>query len=347
MTEVDFIIVGQGLAGTVLGITLEQKGCSVFIIDKKKENSASRVAAGLYNPVVFKRLTLSWMAKQLIPFAESFYLDAELILIEKFLHRIAILKLIDSGEELQIWINKQNDPDLIDFVHPLSNPVFQNKNIDCKEIFPAGFLDVKKFMESYRRRLIQNEKIDEGEFKNEELLIEKDFVFYKKRKAKKIIFCEGVNAMQNPWFREIQFLPAKGEMLTISCEGLPADHILMKDKFLIPIEKNIFKAGSNYEWNFVNDLPTEKIGTEIENQLRKMIDRDFKIINHEAAIRPTMKDRRPVLGIHPHCAQIGIFNGLGTKGVMLAPYFAQQFFDLLSQKIKSLPEEIDINRFYC
>src|SRR5450432_409066 len=99
MTEFDFIIVGQGLAGTVLGITLEQKGCSVFIIDKKKENSASRVAAGIYNPVVFKRLTLSWMAKQLIPFAESFYREAELILDEKFLHRLSILKLIDSGEE--------------------------------------------------------------------------------------------------------------------------------------------------------------------------------------------------------------------------------------------------------
>lgn len=345
MTEIDYIIVGQGLAGTVLGITLEQNGCSVFSVDKKKENSASRVAAGIYNPIVFKRLTLSWMAKQLIPFAESFYQNAEIYLGEKFLHRMSILKGIDSGEELQTWNKRQNDPGLIDFVHPFSNQLFQN-SIDCKEIFPAGFLDVKKFIDCYRSRLIQDRRIDREEFKYEELLIENDFIFYKTLKAKKIIFCEGVNATQNPWFSEIQFLPAKGEILTVFCEGLPADHILMKEKFLIPVEKNIFKTGSNYDWSFENDLPTEKIRAELENALRKMIDGDFEIINHEAAIRPTMKDRRPVLGIHPDCAQIGIFNGLGTKGVMLAPYFARQFFDSLSQKIKSFPREVDIKRFY-
>lgn len=346
MTEVDFIIVGQGLAGTVLGITLEQNGCSVFFIDKQKENSASRVAAGLYNPLVFKRLTLSWMAKQLIPFAESFYQRAELVLNAKFLHRVPILKLIDSDEEWQMWNRKQNDPELIDFVNHSSNQFFQNKNIGCKKIFPAGFLAVKKFIECYRKLLIENKRLADEDFQPEELQFESDFVFYKKIKAKKMIFCEGVNAGQNPLFSEIQFSPAKGEMLTIFCEGLPDDHILMKEKFLIPIEKNIFRAGSNYEWDFENDLPTEKTGLEIENQLKKMIDRDFEIINHEAAIRPAMKDRRPVLGIHPENEKIGIFNGLGTKGVMLAPYFAQQFFNLLSQKIKSLPAEIAINRFY-
>lgn len=347
MREVEFIIVGQGLAGTVLGITLEQKGSSVFFVDKKKENSASRVAAGIYNPVVFKRLTLSWMAKELIPFAESFYQNAELLLNEKFLHRLSILKRMDSGEELQMWNQKQNDPGLIDFVHSYSNSVFQNKNTEYKEVFPSGFLDVKKFIDTYRNRLIQNTGIDEEDFDHSELNTEKDFVFYKKLKAKKIIFCEGVNAIQNPWFREIQFLPAKGEILTIRCEGLPEDHILINKKFLIPTGKNIFKAGSNYEWNFENDWPTQKIRMELEDSLRKMINHDFEIIHHEAAIRPTMKDRRPVLGIHPGCTQIGIFNGLGTKGVMLAPYFAHQLFDLISQKIKSLPREIDINRFYC
>jgi glycine/D-amino acid oxidase-like deaminating enzyme len=346
VTEVDFIIVGQGLAGTVLGITLEQNDCSVFFIDKKKENSASRVAAGIYNPLVFKRLTLSWMAKQLIAFAESFYQEAEIILKEDFLHPLSILKLIDSDEELQMWNRKKNDEDLIDFIKPFSSLFFQNKNVHCKEIFSSGFLDVKKFIDRYRNRLTQNSKIADEDFQYNELQIENDFVFYKNIKTKKIIFCEGINAIQNPFFKEIKFLPAKGEILTIVCEGLPEDHILMKGKFLIPVAENIFKAGSNYEWNFENDLPSGKIKTEIENDVQKMIDRDFKTINHEAAIRPTMKDRRPVLGIHPHYKQIGIFNGLGTKGVMLAPYFAQQFFDLLSQKIKLLPNEIDINRFY-
>ncbi|MEL7021711.1 MAG: hypothetical protein AAGK47_08885, partial [Bacteroidota bacterium] len=60
--------------------------------------------------------------------------------------------------------------------------------------------------------------------------------------------------------------------------------------------------------------------------------------------RPTVKDRRPFLGKHPDFSRLAIFNGLGTKGASLGPYFAQQMTNHLLQQT-ALEPDVDITRF--
>ena len=58
-----------------------------------------------------------------------------------------------------------------------------------------------------------------------------------------------------------------------------------------------------------------------------------------------MVDRRPVIGCHPEEDRVAIFNGLGTKGVSLAPYFSDLFAQHLVEN-RQLCSEVDVRRFF-
>ena len=162
--------------------------------------------------------------------------------------------------------------------------------------------------------------------------------------AHQLIFCEGYRAAQNPFWKHLPFLPSKGEVLTIRSQQLHLDHILNKTISILPIGEHLFKVGSTYSWDELNDTPTEKEKANLLQQLGKIIKVPYEVIGHRAAIRPTVKDRRPFIGFHPEQLQVGIFNGLGTKGVLLAPYFANHFADHLLEKTE-LMKEVDVKRF--
>ena len=139
-------------------------------------------------------------------------------------------------------------------------------------------------------------------------------------------------------------IPAKGEIVVIRCNELPQDFILLSGMFIVPIGDHKFRCGATYEWKFKNELPTESGKTKLLEMLNDVIKVDFEIIEHTSGVRPTMKDRRPVIGMHPEFSNVGIFNGLGTKGVSLAPYFANQFVEYLENG-GSLNIEVDVRRF--
>jgi len=159
-----------------------------------------------------------------------------------------------------------------------------------------------------------------------------------------VIFCEGYRVLDNPFFKQLPFTHAKGEILTIYAKKLKLDKILSKGIFILPIGNHFFKVGSTYNWNDLDEKPTEHGKNEIVDKLEKIIGTSFEIISHRAGIRPTVIDRRPILGFHPVFANLGILNGLGTKGVSLAPFFANHFVEFLEDGKPLLPE-VDINRF--
>jgi len=172
------------------------------------------------------------------------------------------------------------------------------------------------------------------------LVLNETGVTYKDFSASKIIFCDGVEAQNNPYWETLPFLPSKGEILTIKAD-MNLSHILNRKIFILPVGENLFKVGSTYSWKFENASPTEAAKAELITQLKSIIKIPFEVIDHTAAIRPTVKDRRPMIGLHKHYAQVGIFNGLGTKGCLLAPFFADHFAGYLSGK-NELMEEVDV-----
>jgi glycine/D-amino acid oxidase-like deaminating enzyme len=159
-----------------------------------------------------------------------------------------------------------------------------------------------------------------------------------------VIFCDGVASAQNPWFRNLPFAPNKGEMLLIEAADIPSTHIFKRGMSLVPWKENIFWVGSSYEWEFEHERPTGIFRDRTKVLLDQWLKTGFKIIDHRAAVRPATIERRPFAGFHPQYPSLGIFNGMGTKGCSLAPFFAQQ----LAQHIRHhtpLQPEVDIKRF--
>lgn len=345
-----YIIIGQGLAGTILAQTFLKQGKSVMLIDEPSLSKASKIAAGLYNPVVFKRLVKSWMADELIPCMDDFYSDSEKLLKANFYFKKQIVRLFAEEQEKILWLKKTEEPVgkylskileedfLMDVIH---NP------LGSSEVLDAGNLDTRLFLDAFRNYFIENKMLLEEKFDYDLLRISKNFVTYKNITADKIIFCEGFKTTKNPYFSWLPFKLTKGEIITIKLlkdTRFGFDKVINKAVFILPIGNNTYKVGATYEWNDLNETPTEKGKSDLVEKLQKVLKLPFEIIDHQAGIRPTVNDRRPLIGLHPQHPALGVFNGMGTKGVMLAPYFAKHFFDFLETNIP-LEKEVNIGRF--
>jgi glycine oxidase len=348
--EKNYIIVGQGIAGTVLAHSLINRGRSVVIIDDPSLSKASKVAAGLYNPVVFKRLVKSWMADELIPFMDKFYTEAEQLLDSKFYYKKKIVKLFAEPGEKEFWLKKINE-DVGKYLskeidHNFLNSILNNP-MGSSEVIEAGNLDTNAFLDSSREYFRSGGFLLEEVLDQDSVKISEDHVNYKDYRAKKIIFCEGFRSTVNPWFDWLPFKLTKGEIITIKLNDgnvIPDEKVINKGVFILPLGKGLYKVGSTYEWNELNEETTEKGKSELVDKLRKVLKVNFEIIKHEAGVRPTVSDRRPILGLHPNHPALVVFNGMGTKGVMLAPYFAEQLIDFLELG-KELNKEVSIDRF--
>lgn len=344
----DYIIVGQGLAGSMFYHSLVKRGKNIFVIDKFNATSSSNVAPGIIHPITGRRIVKSWLADTLFPFAEETYREIEKEFDEQLFFRTNILELIHSVKEQNDWSIKSSLPEMRNYfsgenTDDLYNDVLvdQPKKIS---ISMSGWLHVTKLISLIRQQIITNNLLLNENFDSNQLELLPDGVVYKNIEADKIIFCEGYRALQNPYWKHLPFLPAKGEVLTIRSEQLQLNHILIKAMFILPIGDHLFKVGATYSWDNVNEVPTEKAKEDLLNQLHKVINVPYEVVDHKASVRPTVKDRRPFIGFHHMHQHVGILNGLGTKGVLLSPYFSNHFAEYLSGKTE-LMKEVNVNRF--
>jgi len=344
----DFIIVGQGIAGSVLALALTKANYSVLVIDEPSLSSCSRVAAGIWNPIVFKRLTKSWLADDVVPELLAFYRDASNLLGIQLIHERAILKPFTEEQEKNLWIKKteSNQKFLDSEIYHDLNLSTQDTLADYSRVLQAGNLDVKGFLEKTREHLMQSDSYLAESFDHSLLQRHEQGVSYQNLTARHVVFCEGHLLRQNPLFDYIPLKPAKGEVLTIRCEGLLLNRdILNKGIFILPLGDHSYKIGATYDWEDLSDTPTEAAKEALTSKLNTVISIPFEVIAHEAGVRPAVIDRRPVIGTHPAYDRHHIFNGFGTKAVMLAPYFAKAFVEHLKYG-KPLDPEVDPKRFY-
>jgi glycine oxidase len=346
----NFIIIGQGIAGSVLSLSLVKAGYTVTVINQPSLSSSSRVAGGIWNPIVFKRLTKSWLADDLVPELLSFYEHWEKEFDTTLIQKREIIKPFTEEQEKNLWLKKANDVESENiFLDPLT---YENLQIDdsysvksYSKVLLAGNLDVPHFLECTKKYLIQNANYIEEEFDYSKLNITASEISYNSIISDQIIFCEGYLISKNPFFNWIPMKPAKGETLTIHSTHIHLEKdIFNKGFFIMPLGNNLFKIGATYEWNELNDLPTEKAKEELLIKLNSVITTPYKIISHEAGVRPSVIDRRPVVGYHPVHNNVLIFNGLGTKAVMLAPYFAKQLIEIVQNKSR-IDKETSPSRF--
>jgi glycine/D-amino acid oxidase-like deaminating enzyme len=343
--NVDVIIIGQGICGTMLSWYLERAGISFVVIDESKPFTASKAAAGIINPVTGRRIVKTWMIDELMPFAWKEYqslqneLNTELIAEKKIIDffpspqmRQAFLKRF---EEDQQYLGKPDDEK--EWNH------YFNYEFGWGEIHPVYLVDVQRLLFLYRKKLSEQQQLIEDRFIPDQLIISENKIHYKDIFADKIIFCDGMGSADNNFFKGLPFAPNKGEALIIEAD-LPPENIYKKGINIVPWKENLFWVGSSYQWEFKDDQPTELFLQKTEALLKQWLKSIFKIMDHFASVRPATLERRPFLGFHPQYQSIGIMNGMGTKGCSLAPYFARELTQHLLTNSPIMPEA-DIRRF--
>ncbi|MFN3403356.1 MAG: NAD(P)/FAD-dependent oxidoreductase [Cytophagaceae bacterium] len=345
---IDFIIVGQGLAGSILGYLLDRRGYKVKVVDSGCPTNSSRVAGGIFNPITGKRLVKSWKADQLFPFMFDFYQQLEHALGLNFFYPTGVYKPFASKEEEEYWVIKSNERfgDWISLKDKNNNEILRHFKNFCSgiDILNSGYVNVTALLDGLKDFFLKRNILIEQQFDITGLAVSEDVVEWNCICAKKVIFCEGSNAINNPYFNWLPFVLTKGEIIKIKVNRYNINKVVNKGIYLIPSDNGI-KAGATYNWDFNNDLPTDEGKEELKLKLDSILKEDYQIISHEAGIRPTVKDRKPLIGLHPEFKSLAIFNGLGTKGVSIAPYFANEFI-LFLENNKTLDEDVNIERFY-
>lgn len=347
---IDFLIVGNGLAANVLALNLRSQQLSYHIIGNNTLSNCSRIAAGLWNPIVFKRMTGSWKADQLIPELKEFYCDSEKLLAAKFYHEREIIKPFFSPEEKNLWL-KRSETELKNY---LSQEVFEPKETEKNLTIPTtyglvkkcGNIDMPVFLDAVTAFHQKQQEITNAIFDHSSLHIQADKITYKNIEAKNIVFCEGYLVKNNPLFNWIPLNPVKGEVVEIECKDIElGSNVLNRNGFIFQLNNDTYKVGATYNWKELNENISDEGLAELKTKIEQMITAPYQVIKHHAGVRPSSIDRRPIIGVHPKLSNAFVFNGLGTKGVMIAPYFAKNFVNFYLKK-EALDPEVSVERFY-
>ncbi|MCB9255767.1 MAG: FAD-binding oxidoreductase [Chitinophagales bacterium] len=346
MQEFDFLIVGKGLAGSILAFHLIQEKQNVAIIDSLDGRSSSQQAAGLVNPITGRRFVKSWKIEELFPSALSFYSNLERELNTSFLKETSVLKVLLNREQQNDFASKCTDPIYTPYMN--SELIRLDKEIPnpfaCVEIKPVLQIEVQNLIRALKTYLNKACSLYQMEFIHENLSIQNKSFQYDQIKSKRIIFCEGNYVSSNLFFNYLPNRFAKGEALIIKAPELKLNLVLSSHINICPLGKDKYYVGATYNWDDRSLKPSEEKKAFLIERLESSINCTYEILEQIAGIRPTVLDRRPLLGEHPKHQGMYIFNGMGTKGLSLAPYFSKQLVDCILHQ-GAIEPEVNINRF--
>lgn len=344
----DFVIAGQGLAGTVLSYRLMEEGFKVLVADPGHVGSSSAVAAGLFNPITGRKMNKTWWADRLFGRLVPFYKELEALLGRRFLHELPIYRPFLSIEEQNDWQSRAADERYSGFVRELfTQPRFAesvNDPFGGLELQPSGWLEIPVLLEGYRAWLAGQGALLGESLNISEAFVADGVVHVGDLRARFLVDCTGVLAKTNRWFNWLPFRPVKGEVIEVEADFAP-NCIVNRGVFVVPQGDGTHRVGSTYHWQELGPEPRPEGIEELEGRLSELLKVPWKRTGAVAGIRPATKDRRPVLGAHPEQKELLVFNGLGTKGVSLAPVMADVFCAWV-KGTEPLPEEVNIKRFF-
>ncbi len=344
----DYIIVGQGLSGSLLAYELLKSGRTVQVYDDLQQPKSSKVAAGIYNPFTGRKMVKTWMADALFPFLQKYYRTLEAELGIRILHNLPMFRPFLSLKEQNEWGTRIYD----EHYRPYIDAIIADSGEWPQVVNPlgglmlkqTGYVDIITLIDTVRSVLIDKKVLVNQRFTASDLQMIKNKVSYQGHQANKIIFCEGPWVSQNRLFAWIPMRPVKGEILEIELEQ-PLECIVNRGVFVLPYRDKYCKVGAtfdnqNTDWE---TTPTAKLN--LQRKLEGLLRTPYTVTRQIAGVRPASLDRRPLIGLHPEFEPLALFNGLGTKGVSLAPYLVRQFCDFLEQGKPMIPE-VSISRYF-
>ncbi|MFN5371048.1 MAG: NAD(P)/FAD-dependent oxidoreductase [Bacteroidia bacterium] len=323
--DLPILVVGQGIAGSVLALAFTEYEIPFLAVEQHGISRSSSVAAGLFNPVVFKRLTEGWRAFEAVERAKAFYQNAEQITQASFLNVDGILRVHGSDDERRMWSAKRENHTWSKILGESSrdNGIMSGLHapFGTAHIHEAGFIHPQKFLDTVKSFLSLKQQLYSRTFEHNDLRFSQEAIAWNGMQFYAVVFCEGVAIQHNPYFAAEILKPAKGEVLIIEAPDLP-QRVFNGKVYGVPIGNARFRIGATYEWDAPNAEPTQTKYDELYDQLCNLIKVPFRVIGHEAGIRPSSPNRRPFFINSAREKRVFAFNGLGTKGVLLAPMLA-------------------------
>ncbi|MEZ5013916.1 MAG: FAD-dependent oxidoreductase [Chitinophagales bacterium] len=341
----DLLIIGGGFAGINMAWQAHVHGLSFDIADTFNKRSSTAIAAGLINPVTGRKFSLQWNMDALLSTSIRAYKGMETLFNKPLIYPHTILRLF-TEESKNHWEKATYQPGIQDYTEEIQDMA----DTFPQALAPLGGIRIKNALRVDTEALIEGFQhvfpahILQKNISYDELPAEKDHWCYQDREYKNLIFCEGIHGKQNPYFPELAFKPAKGECLHARIPGLDTTYILQKGVVLIPVRKDLWWVGATNTWDDMDTSVTAASGKFLEDGIRSITDLPYTIESHLAAIRPSMRDRMPVVGVHKQHNTMYILNGLGTKGASLAPFYAERICDHILQGTP-LPEHVSPYRF--
>ncbi|MCB9222280.1 MAG: FAD-dependent oxidoreductase [Candidatus Kapaibacterium sp.] len=341
----NYLIIGGGIAGVTLAHQLENRNLTFDFVDNSPKYNSTKVAAGFWNPIVFKRLTMSFNADILMAKLKDYYPKVEQKLGTKFFHNTPQLKVFSTKEERHRFIDKAIVSEVSQFLD--EEPIEKIEGIKAPfgmgKVIGTGYIDTVEYIEKSLEYFESNGSFINKKIDYSEIEYTPDYTGFSGKKYEKVIYCEGYHAVHNPLFPELRLKPTKGELLILEIPGLSQDFAFAKSAGLIPLGNQQFIVGSTYDWEDMTEDATEAARKKLLYNLSDFLELDYKVIDHQAGIRPSSFDRRPIIGKSSVQANVYIMNGLGTKGVMYAPFYSDMLINFIEHGAK-LDEEVDFVR---
>lgn len=343
--KADLLIVGQGLAGSLLAWGFLDRGLRILVVDRDEETTSSKVAAGLVTPLSGPRFKLADGFADRLVAAKSFYWNVEEATSTRLFHHRKIARIFTSEKERAFW--EKRVADRAEEYQSWHNPLKMDEEIFRMphggiEITGGGWLDVPQFLEATRQRLVECASYAIAKVNADDVEIQGNGIRWKNVEARAVVFCEGWRGNQNRFFDWLSMNPAAGEILDLKIPDLESEErIVNRGGWILPVGGKTFRAGSTYRRDISKTSESEPGKAEILEKTAQMIHAEPEVIGIKSAIRPIIRRSQIFMGRHPRYPQIGFFNGMGSKGVLNGPWYAERFIEYLLDDV-SLPTESDL-----
>ena len=343
--SVKYLIIGQGLVGTWMSFHLEQAGISYKVINDPNIKSATSVASGVINPVTGRRIVQTWMIETILPYAVNAYQQISKQLNIDIIKQSPVIAIHPSQQMMESFEYRlQHDNVYLYKQDPSQWEKYFESPFGIGAIDSCYWIDLNSMISNWKNLLIQKRNYMDAHFDLKDVKFLENEIIWNNIQAERIIFCDGLNSMNNPYFKSLPFAPNKGEALIIKVPGLKNENIYKNSVTVVPWKDDLFWVGSSYEWEFNNTKPTPAFKEKMTQCLDQFLKLPYQIIDHLVGVRPANTQRRPFIGLHPLHKQLAICNGMGTKGCSLAPYFTNELFNLLEHN-KTVEPEASLKRF--
>lgn len=344
--NIDYLIIGQGITGSFLSRDLLRAGKKVMVVDENQPYTASKVASGVINPITGRRMVRTWEIDTLMPFAVKAYTEWGEPMQQPLIRQCNILDFHATPQMVLAFAERQQAEEAYLRIPSDADRwrSFFRFDFGIGEIDPCWLIDLDRLLSGWRQMLKEKEILVEERFNWNDCRVQEDEIIWQNITAQKIICCEGVAGFDNPYFHLLPYARNKGQAIIANIPGLPRTNIYKQGISIVPWKEDLFWIGSTYEWNFTDTAPTTDFRDKVTRQLNHWLQLPFEIVDHMASERPANMERRPFVGLHPLMPSVCVFNGMGTKGCSLTPYFSNEFVNHLVHE-QPLTPQVDVRRF--